>query len=73
MTESSTTKNTPCFGCSLAREVEKDTPATDCQTLREYASSVCGLHICINQVDIRDIDRFVMFFWCLVFCVMFYW
>ena len=45
-TESSTTKNTPSFGCSLAGEVEADTPATDCQTHQEYASSVCGLHRC---------------------------
>ena len=29
----------PCRG------VEEDTPATDCQTHQEYASSVCGLTI----------------------------
>ena len=38
-TESSTTKNAPSFGRSLAGGVEEDTPATDCQTHQEYASS----------------------------------
>ena len=46
MTESSTTKNAPSFGRSLAEGVEEDTPATDCQTHQEYASSLCGLHRC---------------------------
>ena len=45
-TESSTTKNAPSFGRSLAEGVEEDTPATDCQTHKEYASSLCGLHRC---------------------------
>ena len=45
-TESSTTKNAPSFGCSLAGGVEEDTQATDCQTHQEYASSLCGLHRC---------------------------
>ena len=45
-TESSTTKNAPSFGRSLAEGVEEDTPATDCQTHQEYASSLCGLHRC---------------------------
>ena len=34
------------FGRSLAGGVEEDTPATDCQTHQEYASSLCGLHRC---------------------------
>ena len=34
-TESSTTKNAPSFGRSLAGGVEEDTPATDCQTHQE--------------------------------------
>ena len=45
-TESSTTKNAPSFGRSHAGGVEEDTPATDCQTHQEYASSLCGLHRC---------------------------
>ena len=45
-TESSTTKNAQSFGRSLAGGVEEDTPATDCQTHQEYASSLCGLHRC---------------------------
>ena len=45
-TESSTTKNAPSFGRSLAGGVEEDTPATDCQTHQEYTSSLCGLHRC---------------------------
>ena len=45
-TESSTSKNATSFGRSLAGEVEEDTPATDCQTHQEYASSLCGLHRC---------------------------
>ena len=45
-TESSTTKNAPSFGRSLAGGVEEDTPATDCQNHQEYASSLCGLHRC---------------------------
>ena len=45
-TESSTTKNAPSFGRSLAGGVEEDTPATDCQTHQEYSSSLCGLHRC---------------------------
>ena len=44
--QSSTTKNAPSFGRSLAGGVEEDTPATDCQTHQEYASSLCGLHRC---------------------------
>ena len=39
-------KNAPSFGRSLAGGVEEDTPATDCQTHQEYASSLCGLHRC---------------------------
>ena len=45
-TESSTTKNAPSFGRSLAGGVEEYTPATDCQTHQEYTSSLCGLHRC---------------------------
>ena len=45
-TESSSTKNTPSFGRSLARGVEKDTPATYCQTHQEYASSLFDLNRC---------------------------
>ena len=45
-TESSRTKNAPSFGRSLAGGVEEDTPATDCQTHQEYASSLFGLHRC---------------------------
>ena len=44
--ESSTTKDAPSFGRSLAGGVEEDTLATDCQTHQEYASSLCGLHRC---------------------------
>ena len=59
MTESSTTKNAPSFGRSLAGGVEEDTPAH-----QEYAL-LCGLHRWRRkqQVDIRDIDRFVRFYW----------
>ena len=42
--QSSTTKNAPSVGHSLAGV--EDTPATDCQTRQEYASSLCGLHRC---------------------------
>ena len=45
-TESSTTKNAPSFGRSLAGGVEEDTPDTDCQTHQEYESSLCSLHRC---------------------------
>ena len=45
-TESSTTKNAPSFGRSLAWGVKEDTPATDCQTHQKYASSLCGLYRC---------------------------
>ena len=45
-TESSTTKNAPSFVRSHAGGVEEDTPATDCQTHQEYASSLCDLHRC---------------------------
>ena len=45
-TESPMTKNAPSLGRSLAGGVEEDTPATDCQTHQEYASSLCGLHRC---------------------------
>ena len=45
-TECSTTKNAPGFGRSLAGGVEEDTLATDCQTHKEYASPLCGLHRC---------------------------
>ena len=61
-TESSTTKNAPSFGRSFAGGVEEDTSATDCQTHQEYASSLCG-PAQMQQVDIRDIDRFVRFYW----------
>ena len=44
--QSSTTKNAPSFGRSLAGTVEQDTPASDCQTHQEYASSLCGLQRC---------------------------
>ena len=44
--QSSTTKNAPSFGRSLAGGVEEDTPVTDCQIHQEYASSLCGLHRC---------------------------
>ena len=55
MTESSTTKNVPSIGRSLARGVEEDTPATDCQTL----SGVCVVVVwpaSLQQVDISDHD-----------------